>query len=170
MCRCYSTAKTSFLTRAQDLRRLARNPSHKFQDDLKQSGVKGLHLKTAKTLAEKAQQHWEIREKKLRSADKGLRELTLAALELALGPEAYKHCLIFVSHTDDAWISGAYSAALAGTKWEGRLVVGVRGAHLQAWVGVRSTTAKYYLRVCGVWGPGVFYKYRRGQNVYVSFS
>ncbi|OLQ15563.1 hypothetical protein AK812_SmicGene189 [Symbiodinium microadriaticum] len=114
-----------------DLRRLARNPSHKFQDDLKQSGVKGLHLKTAKTLAEKAQQHWEIREKKLRSADKGLRELTLAALELALGPEAYKHCLIFVSHTDDAWISGAYSAALAGTKWEGRLVVGVRGAHLQ---------------------------------------
>ncbi|CAE7423178.1 unnamed protein product [Symbiodinium necroappetens] len=111
-----------------DLRRLARNPSHKFQDDLKQAGVKRLHLKTAKTLAEKAQQHWEIREKKLRSADKGLRELTLAALELALGPEAYKHCLIFVSHTDDAWISGAYSAALAGTKWEGRLVV---GAHLQ---------------------------------------
>lgn len=46
-----------------DLRRLARNPSHKFQDDLKQSGVKGLHLKTAKMLAEKAQLHWEIREK-----------------------------------------------------------------------------------------------------------
>ncbi|CAE6910604.1 unnamed protein product [Symbiodinium sp. CCMP2592] len=114
-----------------DLRKLAKKPLHAFREDLKQAGVKGLHVKTAKTLAEKALQPWENTEKKLRSADKGLRELTLAALELALGPEAYKHCLIFVSHTDDAWISGAYSAALAGTKWEGRLVVGVRGAHLQ---------------------------------------
>ncbi|CAE7706271.1 unnamed protein product [Symbiodinium sp. CCMP2456] len=114
-----------------DLRKLARNPAHKFHDDLKQAGVKNLQVKTAKMLAEKALQPREIWEKKLRSAEKGLRQLTLAALELALGPEAYKHCLIFVSHTDDAWISGAYSAALAGTKWEGRLVVGVQGAHLQ---------------------------------------
>ena len=36
-----------------------------------------------------------------------------------------------MSHTDSAWISGNYAAALSGTPWADRVVVGIRGAHLQ---------------------------------------
>lgn len=114
-----------------DLRLLAKKPLHTFQDALREAGVVRLTSKTAKILADNMCQPLETVEKKLYTAEKGLRELTLAALELALGPEAYKHCLIFVSHTDSAWISGNYAAALSGTPWADRVVVGIRGAHLQ---------------------------------------
>eukprot|EP00928_Gymnodinium_smaydae_P046556 TRINITY_DN31017_c0_g1_i1.p1 TRINITY_DN31017_c0_g1~~TRINITY_DN31017_c0_g1_i1.p1 ORF type:complete len:631 (-),score=98.87 TRINITY_DN31017_c0_g1_i1:62-1954(-) len=66
-------------------------------------------------------------------AGKGLRHLTIAALERALGSaKAKRHCLIFVSHEDDDVLSGRYLASLRGTPWEQRIVLGVRGADLQA--------------------------------------
>ena len=62
--------------------------------------------KAAKRLAETLCELLEKVEKKFNLTEKGLWELTLAALEGALGPEAYKRCLIFVSHTDESWTSG----------------------------------------------------------------
>jgi len=63
---------------------------------------------------------------------KGVVQLTLAALEQALGPkEAHKRCLIFISHEDDDFTSGRLGAALQGTAWERRVVQGVKGADLQ---------------------------------------
>eukprot|EP00438_Fugacium_kawagutii_P031893 Skav206015 [mRNA] locus=scaffold3015:35476:55835:+ [translate_table: standard] len=112
------------------LKKLAKKPG--FSCALKELGISGIHDKTAKILADKVCEPLEKVEKKLLNAEKGLRELTLAALELALGPKAYQHCLIFVSPTDSAWTSGRYTAALSGTPWADRIVVGVRGAHLQA--------------------------------------
>eukprot|EP00746_Dinoflagellata_sp_MGD_P013597 gnl/MRDRNA2_/MRDRNA2_129444_c0_seq1.p1 gnl/MRDRNA2_/MRDRNA2_129444_c0~~gnl/MRDRNA2_/MRDRNA2_129444_c0_seq1.p1 ORF type:complete len:800 (-),score=198.46 gnl/MRDRNA2_/MRDRNA2_129444_c0_seq1:23-2422(-) len=70
-------------------------------------------------------------EKKLLKKEKGLLELTLRALELALGPKGYQRCLIFVAHSDNAFTSGAYAAALKGTVWADRIIVGVKGADLQ---------------------------------------
>jgi hypothetical protein len=61
----------------------------------------------------------------------GICELTLAALERALGPQAHRRCLIFVSHEDPDVTSGRYKAALEGTPWADRVVLGVKGAHLQ---------------------------------------
>merc|ERR1712176_155556 len=57
--------------------------------------------------------------------------MTLAALEKSLGPEAHQRCFIFVSHEDKDLTSGNYHAALKGTPWHDRLIVGVKGAHLQ---------------------------------------
>ena len=114
------------------LRKMAKRPLESFQEELKKAGVGRVQPKIAKRLAETLGEPLEKLEKKLHLSEKGLRELTLAALELALGPEAYKRCLIFVSHTDEAWTSGKYAAALNGTQWADRVVVGIRGAHLQA--------------------------------------
>lgn len=114
------------------LRKMAKRPLKSFQEELKKAGVGRVHPETAKRLSETLCEPLEKVEKKLNLSEKGLRELTLAALELALGPEAYKRCLIFVSHTDEAWTSGKYDAALSGTHWADRAVVGIRGAHLQA--------------------------------------
>ena len=114
------------------LRKMAKRPLKSFQEELKKAGVGRVHPETAKRLSETLCEPLEKVEKKLNLSEKGLRELTLAALELALGPEAYKRCLIFVSHTDEAWTSGKYDAALSGTHWADRVVVGIRGAHLQA--------------------------------------
>mmetsp|Transcript_47410 Transcript_47410/g.88287 ORF Transcript_47410/g.88287 Transcript_47410/m.88287 type:complete len:690 (-) Transcript_47410:69-2138(-) len=61
----------------------------------------------------------------------GVGDLTLAALEKALGPKAHERCLIFVSHEDPAFKRGDYTTALAGTPWSDRIVQGVKGAHLQ---------------------------------------
>jgi len=113
------------------LRKMAKRPLKSFQEELKKAGVGRVHPETAKRLSETLCEPLEKVEKKLNLSEKGLRELTLAALELALGPEAYKRCLIFVSHTDEAWTSGKYDAALSGTHWADRVVVGIRGAHLQ---------------------------------------
>mmetsp|Transcript_92954 Transcript_92954/g.165300 ORF Transcript_92954/g.165300 Transcript_92954/m.165300 type:complete len:704 (+) Transcript_92954:27-2138(+) len=68
---------------------------------------------------------------KLKLNQMGILDMTLAALERALGPEAFKLCLIFASHEDPAVTSGKYAAALKGTPWEDRVVMGVKGAHLQ---------------------------------------
>jgi len=113
------------------LQKMAKKPLHAFEEAMRRAGVLRFHTKTAKKLAAKVREPLEKIEKKQHSSEKGLRELTLAALELAMGPDAYKRCLIFVSHTDDAWISGQYAAALRGTPWADRIVVGIRGAHLQ---------------------------------------
>ncbi|CAJ1396817.1 unnamed protein product [Effrenium voratum] len=113
------------------LRRLAKTKSPEaFRHALKQRGVGRVTAKTAQVLAEKLCEPLEEVEKKLAPAEKGLPDLTLAALERALGPGAHKRCLIFVSHTDAAWSSGQYAAALK-RPWADRVVVGVRGAHLQ---------------------------------------
>ena len=96
---------------------MAKGPLESFQEGLKKAGIDRVALKTAKRLADALCEPLEKVEKKLNLSEKGLRELTLAALELALGPEAYKRCLIFVSHTDESWTSGKYAAALSGTPW-----------------------------------------------------
>ncbi len=114
------------------LQKMAKKPLHAFEEAMRRAGVLRFSTKTAKKLAAKVREPLEKIEKKQHSSEKGLRELTLAALELALGPDAYKRCLIFVSHTDHAWISGQYAAALRGTPWADRIVVGIRGAQLQA--------------------------------------
>ena len=113
-----------------DLRKLPKDVDS-FLEALKKHGVSRVSHKSAKALVENMCKPLEEVEKKLVATEKGLRELTLAALELALGPQAYKRCLIFVSHTDSAWTSGSYAAALRGTPWADRMVVGIRGAHLQ---------------------------------------
>jgi len=64
-------------------------------------------------------------------ADEGLPHLTLRALEEALGPMAHRRCLIFVSHEDPDVVSGRFFAALHGTPWERRVVLGVKGADFQ---------------------------------------
>jgi len=71
------------------------------------------------------------KKKDRRAGDVGILELTLSTLERALGSEAHRRCLIFVSHEDKAFTSGLYAAALKGTPWERRVVQGVKGAHLQ---------------------------------------
>uniref|UniRef100_A0A7S4V4L4 Uncharacterized protein n=1 Tax=Alexandrium monilatum TaxID=311494 RepID=A0A7S4V4L4_9DINO len=68
----------------------------------------------------------------LKNAERGLRQLTLASLERALGTSlALKRCFIFVSHEDKDVLSGRYGETLAGTGWEDRIVQGVKGADLQ---------------------------------------
>ena len=133
------------------LRRLAKTKSpESLRHALKQRGVGGVTAKTAQILAEKLCEPLEKEEKKLAPAEKGLPDLTLAALERALGPGAHKRCLIFVSHTDAAWSSGQYAAALK-RPWADRVVVGVRGAHLQAlsWSkGQKCRDMKSTLSVC----------------------
>jgi len=62
---------------------------------------------------------------------RGMLDLTLKALEMALGHDAHKHCLIFVSHEDPDFVSGRYHEALVGTPWQKRIVIGVKGAHHQ---------------------------------------
>ena len=63
----------------------------------------------------------------------GILQLTLAALERALGEElAHKRCLIFVSHEDPDFTSGRLTASLAGSAYQNRVIVGVKGADLQA--------------------------------------
>ena len=99
------------------LRKMAKGPLESFQEGLKKAGIDRVVPKTAKRLAETLCEPLEKVEKKLSLSEKGLRELTLAALDMALGPEAYKRCLIFMSHTDESWTSGKYAAALSGTPW-----------------------------------------------------
>jgi len=63
---------------------------------------------------------------------RGLLQMTLRALEQALGPaEAHKRCLIFVSHEDEDFTSGRLDAVLEGTPWQRRIIVGVKGADFQ---------------------------------------
>ena len=125
------------------LQKMAKKPLHAFEEAMRRAGVLHFQTKTAKKLAAKVREPLEKIEKKQHSSEKGLRELTLAALELAMGKEnAYKRCLIFVSHTDDAWISGQYAAALRGTPWADRIVVGIRGAHLQASFDLKEKDSK----------------------------
>jgi hypothetical protein len=64
-------------------------------------------------------------------ADRGIHQFTLQALERALGPEAYKRCLIFVSHEDKDFLSGKYMRTLKQTPWADRIVQGIKGAHMQ---------------------------------------
>eukprot|EP00927_Polykrikos_kofoidii_P036797 TRINITY_DN31041_c0_g1_i1.p1 TRINITY_DN31041_c0_g1~~TRINITY_DN31041_c0_g1_i1.p1 ORF type:complete len:638 (+),score=89.93 TRINITY_DN31041_c0_g1_i1:32-1915(+) len=66
-----------------------------------------------------------------RAFDAGVMQLTLDALERALGPEAYRRCLLFCSHEDKSVVSGEYAAVLENTPWSDRVVQGVKGAHLQ---------------------------------------
>eukprot|EP00928_Gymnodinium_smaydae_P008986 TRINITY_DN13317_c0_g1_i1.p1 TRINITY_DN13317_c0_g1~~TRINITY_DN13317_c0_g1_i1.p1 ORF type:complete len:807 (-),score=128.16 TRINITY_DN13317_c0_g1_i1:278-2431(-) len=64
---------------------------------------------------------------------KGLKELTLAALEdagLSERPELRRRVHIFVAHDDPHFTSGRYEKAL-GPAWASRIVVGVRGADRQ---------------------------------------
>ena len=65
------------------------------------------------------------------TAADGLPLLTLRALEEALGPTVHRRCLIFVSHEDPDVVSGRFFAALHGTPWAHRVVLGVKGAELQ---------------------------------------
>ena len=88
------------------LRKMAKGPLGSFQEGLKKAGLDRVVPKTAKRLVETLCEPLEKVEKNLNLSAKGLRELTLAALEGALGPEAYKRCLIFVSHTDEDWTVG----------------------------------------------------------------
>ena len=62
---------------------------------------------------------------------RGLLEWTLATLVKALGPSAPERVLIFVSHEDHDFTSGRLASKLAGTPWQDRLVIGVKGADLQ---------------------------------------
>lgn len=74
--------------------------------------------------------NWEKRRFK---AGRGVLGLTLAALAKALGPaEAFSRCLLYVSHEDPDFTSGRLSASLRGTSWEDRIIVGIKGADLQA--------------------------------------
>mmetsp|Transcript_47513 Transcript_47513/g.137237 ORF Transcript_47513/g.137237 Transcript_47513/m.137237 type:complete len:721 (+) Transcript_47513:51-2213(+) len=68
---------------------------------------------------------------RLKQAERGLLDLSLAALTRALGPDASSRCLIFVSHEDKDVVSGQYDKALQGTPWADKMVRGVKGAHLQ---------------------------------------
>jgi len=66
-------------------------------------------------------------------AAKGVLGFTLGALERALGAKvAHRHCLLYVSHEDPDYTSGRLLAALEGTAWEKRIVLGVKGADMQA--------------------------------------
>lgn len=52
-----------------------------------------------------------------------------------------------MAHADPAWAEGHYAKALQGTPWAERLVLGVRGAHLQVrfmeeWPGKRFSATK----------------------------
>jgi len=92
-------------------------------------GDRAIHSKVIERLAKTASEHGA--HLKAKGIERGIVDLTLKALELALGHGAHKHCLIFVSHEDPDYTSGRYHEALAGTPWQKRIVVGVRGAHHQ---------------------------------------
>lgn len=89
-----------------------------------------IHSKVLERLAKATSEH-EAKTLKAKGMHRGLLDLTLKSLELALGEEACQHCLIFVSHEDADYTSGRYHEALAGTPWQKRIVVGVKGAHHQ---------------------------------------
>eukprot|EP00930_Biecheleria_cincta_P055406 TRINITY_DN4172_c0_g1_i2.p1 TRINITY_DN4172_c0_g1~~TRINITY_DN4172_c0_g1_i2.p1 ORF type:complete len:664 (+),score=94.18 TRINITY_DN4172_c0_g1_i2:48-2039(+) len=62
---------------------------------------------------------------------RGIYQMTLAALERSLGPNAHERCLIFASHEDPDFTSGRLASSLRGTPWEYRVVQGVKGADFQ---------------------------------------
>jgi len=91
-------------------------------------------IKKAKAWREKA----EINAKKMSTKlgksvarNPGIRDLTLNTLKRCLGPDCHRRCLIFVSHEDADFVSGRYARALKGSPWENRVIMGVKGAHLQ---------------------------------------
>lgn len=121
-----------------------------FRQKIKKSGIKGVdYTPSGKSLEELkrklAQKNTDARELEnnvtksagcsirfARGSERGVRELTLASLERALGAkEAARRCLVFVSHEDRDVTSGKYAEALKGTPWEHRVVQGIKGAHLQ---------------------------------------
>lgn len=90
-----------------------------------------IHRQVLERLAKATSEHEAKSLKPTKGMQRGMLDLTLKSLELALGKEAHKHCLIFVSHEDADYTSGRYHEALAGTPWRERIVVGVKGAHHQ---------------------------------------